>query len=133
MKKLLSLIAFVTLTLATFTACSKDEDELQDQNLLVGTWVYIQESSGEYVSGMTKLTFVFREDMSCTLTLQVYINDKLISNANSEAKYSYSSSNNTLTLTNETTNERTVWSAYLQGNRLTLITTDGTTQEYIKQ
>lgn len=133
MKKLLSLIAFVTLTLATFTACSKDEDELQEKNLLVGTWVYIQESSGEYVSGMTKLTFVFREDMSCTLTLQVYINDKLISNVNSEAKYSYSSSNNTLTLTNETTNERTVWSAYLQGNRLTLITTDGTTQEYIKQ
>ena len=41
MKKLLSLIAVLTLTLATFTACSKDDDDNAEVGIrenIIGTW-----------------------------------------------------------------------------------------------
>lgn len=118
MKKILSLVLLITMTL-TIASCSDDKDESIDYNAqLLGTWFW--ENTISYEGHGTiygSITIVFKSDTKSNWTIYTEINGKPLDTHNSEFDYSYDGKDLKIFFSED--NIQTL-KATLEGNKLTI-------------
>lgn len=103
MKKFLSMTLLLTAMFFTFSSCSKDDDE-NNQNeypSIIGSWSDITETTGEYVTSYLEVTWTFNSNNTATQRVILKFNN--VTSRDNSSNFTYIYRGNTITLKNDKT------------------------------
>lgn len=132
MKKLFSMTLLLAM-MFVFTACSNDDEpKNDDSSQLFGTWIY-EKSTNDNSFGITisvESVYVFRPNKTFRWEVNSKMNGSVLNSTSIEASYSYKSNTLKIFYDSGETEEIT---CVVDGNTMTIVTSDGDSMTHYKQ